>query len=402
MTGKAQRFDDSFVIHMIRDFFLALLAIIVLELGVRYALVINDFNTRFKVATQRTAERLANDVRSIMLNQGGPVAVRTVYPILRKNHEEIGFSIAVQPSPATVNSIQRLFDFTPEGIPALWPGGRFQEAQVAITAEEFCLQCHVETKPGDILGTVTVRGYLDTRLSAWWREAQLTTSLGTGKVLLHTIVLFLLLRVRMEPLFALQSVITLLAKAGTDLSHRASVRSRDEFGELARDLNLFLDRVSQITDDLGGVLASITHISERLVKVNDKMTAHYRSIDDRARELARAAYAESREELVLSTELNAAVERTLACVQEIQRTEAVKTEKRKEVDQLVAQLKQLAERARVVSDRRAAAAESLIGFSAKAHDFSHWLGEMKALEEKMCAVSEQGQTLLQRLTAQKE
>ncbi len=130
MTGKGHRFDDSFVIHMIRDFFLALLAIVALELGIRYTLVVYDFNTDFKASTQRAAERLANDVRAIMLNQGGPVAVRTVYPILRKNHEEIGFSIAIQPSPTTVNSIQSLFDFTPKGIPAIWPSGRFQEAQV--------------------------------------------------------------------------------------------------------------------------------------------------------------------------------------------------------------------------------------------------------------------------------
>lgn len=402
MTGKGQRFDDSFVIHMIRDFFLALLAIVALELGIRYTLVVYDFNTDFKASTQRAAERLANDVRAIMLNQGGPVAVRTVYPILRKNHEEIGFSIAIQPSPTTVNSIQSLFDFTPKGIPAIWPNGRFQEAQVAISAEIFCLQCHIESKPGDILGYVTVRGYLDTQLRSWWHEAQLTTSLGAGKILLHTIVLFLLLRVRMEPLFALQSVITLLAKAGTDLSHRASIKSRDEFGELARDLNLFLDRISQITDDLSGVLTSITHISERLVKVNDKMTAHYHGVDTRARELARAAYAVSREELILSTELTTAVERTLACLQEIRETRAVKAEKYKDVDQLVAQLERLAERTRLISDERAVTAESLIGFSAKAHDFSRWLGEMKALEERMCAVSDQGQTLLQRLVAQSD
>ena len=45
------------------------------------------------------------------------------------------------------------------------------------------------------------------------------------KILVHTILLFLLLRVRMEPLLALRSTVSGLAKGVMDLSPRASSTS---------------------------------------------------------------------------------------------------------------------------------------------------------------------------------
>ncbi|MCH8863701.1 MAG: HAMP domain-containing protein [Proteobacteria bacterium] len=43
------------------------------------------------------------------------------------------------------------------------------------------------------------------------------------------------------------------------MSFRAPVKSADEFGELASDLNRFLDRLNQILEDLGDVLARATN-----------------------------------------------------------------------------------------------------------------------------------------------
>ncbi len=71
---------------------------------------------------------------------------------------------------------------------------------------EFCLSCHIDANVGDVLGTVTVRNYFASHLLHWWEEVDLTATLGMGKVFLHTIVLFFLLKVRMEPLISLRSV----------------------------------------------------------------------------------------------------------------------------------------------------------------------------------------------------
>ncbi|MEE8250611.1 MAG: hypothetical protein V3R24_02630, partial [Gemmatimonadales bacterium] len=79
MTEAAGRFDQSFVIRMIRDFLIALTIIIVLELGGRLFLAMWSFQQRDREKTELAATRLASDVRQIMLNRGGPVAARTVY-----------------------------------------------------------------------------------------------------------------------------------------------------------------------------------------------------------------------------------------------------------------------------------------------------------------------------------
>ncbi len=396
----AQRFDDSFSIHMIRDFFLVLLGVILIELGIRFALVIYDFNTEQKIVTQRTAERLATDVQSIMLNRGGAVAARTVYPILHRNHDRLGFSVSIQPSAITIESIQSVFNFTPQGIPPKWPEGRYQEARVAIRAEQFCVQCHVTAKPGDVLGEVTVRGYLDRQLQDWWHEVKLTGTLGMAKILLHTIVLFLLLKIRMEPLVSLRAVIALLAKAGSDLSHRAPIRSHDEFGELARDLNLFLDRLCQIVEDLGGVITRVMDINGRLITVHDQMAGHYRDVDSKALEIVTQTHYGVRIDPVLSEEWLSSVDGLLASLQKIERTEGVTTEQSQAIRKLIAPLKRLATGAGEAFDQQTRIGLDLTGLSIKVRDFSRWLEEMAVLEEKMRTISEQGQTLLQRLTDQ--
>ena len=71
MAGKSEptptRFDDGFIIRMIRDFFIGLVLLFIIELGARYALVLWNFETVQRERTQAAAEKLAEDVRSICL-----------------------------------------------------------------------------------------------------------------------------------------------------------------------------------------------------------------------------------------------------------------------------------------------------------------------------------------------
>ena len=107
------RFEQSFMFHMIRDFFLLLIAVAGLELGIRYAVVVYDFKSNEPQRVERAVQQLAGDVKSIMLNSGGPTAAQTVYPILNRNYDSLGLSIAVVPSDITVQSIKQSFKLTP-------------------------------------------------------------------------------------------------------------------------------------------------------------------------------------------------------------------------------------------------------------------------------------------------
>ena len=261
------RFDQSFFVRMTGSFLVFLVAIAVLELGIRYGLLRWEFHTEGEENARVAAERLAADVTTIMLNSGGPVASRTVYPILARNFRTAGLRIAIEPSGLTTSSVQAAFGFTPRGVPQQWPEGTHHENSVVLRAEEFCLRCHGDAQVGEVLGTVTVRDYLDERVADWWTEVRLTATLNVLKIVVHTLGLFFLLRTLMEPLLRLRSAVSRLARGAAGVATRAEVRSTDEFGSLAHDLNSFLDRVDHILHDLRSTLEKMSGVSAGLATV---------------------------------------------------------------------------------------------------------------------------------------
>jgi hypothetical protein len=355
MTG---RFDRSFVIRMIRDFLLALTAIVILELGGRFALEWYHFRHQDQEATALAAERLAADVKNIMLNQGGPVAARTFYPILRRNHQNLGFEIAIEPSDSTVAAIERNFGYQPSGIPPEWSTGRHHEVTVAIPADEFCTTCHSNLRPGDVVGHVVVRRYQATRFDLWWQEVRVISVMGMANVILHSIVLFFLLRLRMEPLLRLRSMLSRMAKGTFDLSQRAEAKSDDEFGELATDLNHFLDRLCHVVEDLDSILGKVGAANQRLGQVSGTMTHH---IDD-VRSVARQAL----------RQLIAAQGETMKWARETS-----------DGDRVLQQLEELS--------------DLLNDLAGHLDDDTHYLSEIHVLEDHMKTVAESGQLVLDRL-----
>ncbi len=264
LIDRMGRFDHSFFVRMIVGFLLLTLVVAALEIGLRYTAVLWDFHRVEQDRPELAARDLAEDIRSIMLNEGGPVASRTVYPILERNFRRAGLRIAVEPSEDTRTAIERIYGFTPEGIPADWPEGTFNEGTLEVRAESACLRCHVDSEVGDPLGTVLVRDYLDHRLDDWWDELRLTATVNLAKAGAHTVILFLLLRVLMAPLLSLRSAVARLGKGTSGLRIRAEVASADEFGELAHDLNSFLDRITGLMDELRRTTGRTVSLNTRL------------------------------------------------------------------------------------------------------------------------------------------
>jgi methyl-accepting chemotaxis protein len=383
---------------MIRDFLIALTAIVVLELGGRAVLAWRDFQSQEREATNLVAERLASDVRDIMLNEGGPVAARTVYPILRRNHEELGYEIAIEPSEITIESIRRVFDSEARGIEGTWSEGAHHEASVDLTAEQFCRTCHVTAEVGDVLGRVTVRSYRSHRFAEFWREARLVSVVAMANVILHTIVLFLLLRIRMEPLLRLRATVARLAKGHLDLSQRVEARSDDEFGELALDLNHFLGRVNHLVEDLDGVLSKVVAVNDRLAQVSQRMGGQLEQLQGgTARALEQVV---TLHPLVAgpSAEALEAVELVLAALEAQNRGVAGST------GAVAGRLRQVLGRFRELAGRSEQAAAqiqvlqgTLSDLARHLRDDTHYQAEVMVLEERMRVVSETGSALLQRL-----
>ncbi len=279
-TQAVGSFEQSFMFHMIRDFFLLLLAVAAVEMTIRYAVLRYNFAQAEPARVARAAEQLANDVRSIMLNSGGPTAAQTVYPILNRNYDDLGLSIAVLPSAVTVESMRTTRNMEAQGLPARWVEGEHREASVQMKAEQFCLGCHVKAQVGEVLGTVAVRSYLQRKEALWWQEVRVTAGALSLKILVHTVLLFGLMKVRMAPLLTLRATVSSLARGVMDLSPRAAVNSGDEFGELARDLNHFLDRITQVVSDLDRILAEVLVVGERLGALNRHLERQLEGLRD--------------------------------------------------------------------------------------------------------------------------
>lgn len=400
--AKLGRFDQSFIVKMITDFFVLLLVVGLLELGLRFFLVLYDFYSIQTQTTQIAAERLAADVRDIMVNRGGPVAARTLYPILKANHDARGLKIAIEPSRQTLDSIKQVYDFTPRGIPPDWPPGRHHSVSIIVRAQQICLSCHTQAKVGDPLGTITVRSYLSESLKLWWTEVRLSGVLGLFKIVVDSILLFFLLRIRMEPLLTLRSVVSRLSRAGNDLSLRAPIKSSDEFGELASDLNLFLDRLNLILDDLGGVIEQVAALDKQLERVQRQSRDGFEEISKGLAEAARLISAAKHREPLLSAEWLATVKTARMAAREALGASAQNRKLLKPLDRIFDQLEDAGKAARRIQSGAERSGKSLSGLSDDVRAFSRVIGEMAVLEEKMKSISTAGRNLVERLVIRDE
>jgi methyl-accepting chemotaxis protein len=390
------RFDDSFLIYMVRDFALLLALVATLELGIRFATVLYHFRNDGQIETESIADALARDVRSIMMNSGGPVAAHTVYPILKKYNQDLGYAISVVPSAKTIESIESNFGFTPKGLPQEWPSGTHHSASVDLHAEEFCLQCHTASSIGDVLGAVTVRRYLSTDMSAWWHEVRLAGLMGLSKVFLHTILLYFLLRARMEPLLSLAQSVSRLARAGSDLSFRAPVKSADEFGALADNLNRFLDRVSGVIEDLRSVLVKLDDVNRTLQKNQAQIGRGAQAIAGEFDAMRDGFVRMRREKPKLGPEWIEALDVVFGALSAMEGA-AGDPELRTRCSRLKERMTVIAAHLENVDRAADAAEDRLAGLASGLADFRATVDEMAVLEERMHAIAEQGQTLVRRL-----
>lgn len=398
-ASNSSRFEQSFMFHMIRDFFLLLLVVAAVELAIRYAALRWDFSRQEPVRVDRAAQQLANDVKSIMLNSGGPNAAQTVYPILNRNYEDLGLSIAVLPSPVTVESMKATRNIDVQGLQPRWAIGEHREASVQLRAEQFCLGCHVKAQVGDVLGTVQVRSYLERKEAVWWQEVRLTAGALSLKILVHTVLLFLLLRVRMEPLLALRQTVSGLARGVMNLSPRAGVKSHDEFGELAEDLNHFLDRITQIVRDLDRILSEVVAVGARLGQLNKHLEGQLDGLRDTAVHALGAGMRQGLDTQRVAAREAGAFGALAQTLQALLAAGEVPTAVAPALRDCLQRMQASFEAVNGALDAAAPAVALPESQSAQYQAFAQALRDMALLEATMQQVAESGQAVLQRLSA---
>ena len=224
----------------------------------------------------------------------------------------------------------------------------------------------------------------------------MTGFIGLVKIVFHTIVLFLLLRIRMEPLLVLRDAVGQLAKAGSNLGVRALVKSHDEFGSLARDLNLFLDRMEDITQDLLGVLNRIHDLNQRLGETQEKLKHRTLEVEKQFDKILIVTAKGSNDSPVFSEEWVAALVASEAVLKQIGETGNKSDIKRvlKTLTRMTTGAKDYLE---AVKGNYAGFTKNIEGANDEIRILSRLISEMAVVEEKMQAIAETGKTLVARL-----
>jgi HAMP domain-containing protein len=244
---------------------------------------------------------------------------------------------------------------------------------------------------------VTVRNYQAARMADWWAEARVVSVVGMANVILHTIVLFLLLRLRMEPLLRLRSMVARLAKGRLDLSQRAEIKSDDEFGELALDFNHFLDRVCHLVEDLDVVLNRVVAVNERLAWVSEQMGTQIETVRNRTQAALKHAVEIRHGAPGPAPEAIESLDLVLAALQEFGGEGPLPPALHQRLQETLQRFRVSTGRANDSLNRMDDLSQLLGELARGIQDDSHYLGEILMLEERMRVVSETGQALLKRL-----
>jgi methyl-accepting chemotaxis protein len=282
------------------------------------------------------------------------------------------------------------------GLQPLWPAGDHQQASVSLLAEQYCLGCHVKAQVGEVLGTVSVRSYLERKEAVWWQEVRLTAGALSLKILIHTIVLFLLLKVRMAPLLALRGTVSSLAKGVMDLSPRASVNTADEFGELAQDLNHFLDRIVHVVQDLDKILGEVVAVGTRLGTLNRHLERQLDGLRDASLRAISDSAQRGLDTRLLAARESGAFQALLDTVDELA-SRATLADSAQPLRERLLRLRDSFDAVATALGTAAPPVAVADSQSAEYQAFAQSLREMAMLEARMQTVAESGQQLLHRL-----
>ena len=199
-------------------------------------------------------------------------------------------------------------------------------------------------------------------------------------------------------MLALRSTVAGLAKGVMDLSPRAGVKSDDEFGELAQDLNHFLDRITLIVQDLDRILSEVVSVGTRLGALNRHLERQLDGLRDASvRNIGLSAQRGLDTQLVAARESGAfgVLAQTLQALARSGQVDAAAS------DSLRAQVARLQSSFDTVSDALRDMAPPMAvaeAQSAEYQAFAQSLREMAVLEATMQKVAESGQQVLHRLS----
>lgn len=134
-----------------------------------------------------------------------------------------------------------------------------------LIAEEDCLACHATSQKGDVLGVMDmtfsfeeIDAYID---AVGWK----LISIFTLSLLIVTfLIMWILKSVVGNPLAILLERVKDLSSGNGDLTARVNIKSQDEMGEIAKYINIFIEKIQSIIVTSQGISQNVEQTGESL------------------------------------------------------------------------------------------------------------------------------------------
>ena len=201
---------------------------------------------------------------------------------------------------------------------------------------------------------------------------------------------------------SLRATTAALAKGVMDLSPRAKVNSADEFGELAADLNAFLDRVKLLVHDLDQILGEVMSVGDRLGTLTRGLEQQLEDMRETSSKADSEGFQRSVSNQLVAAREAGAFGVLINTLDEVIATKYANSEDAEQLRLKLLGLKNsfltVTDAVRVSATRTEAASSEVSQFLA----ISQSLREMSVLEGSMQKVAESGQRLIDRLQGTKD
>jgi len=134
-----------------------------------------------------------------------------------------------------------------------------------LVAEQDCLACHANSKKGDVLGVMDMTfsfADIDSYINqvSWKLLVIFIISLTITSIL----IMLVLKRVVGNPLGILLERIKNLSGGSGDLTARVKINSQDEMGEIAKYINIFIEKIQSIIISSQKISQNVEHTGETL------------------------------------------------------------------------------------------------------------------------------------------
>ncbi len=134
-----------------------------------------------------------------------------------------------------------------------------------LVAEQDCLACHATSQKGDVLGVMDMTFSFD-EIDAYIKDVswELISIFALSLLLTSVLIMWVLKRVVGDPLGILMERVHDLSSGNGDLTARVKISSQDEMGDIAKYINIFIEKIQSIILSSQKISQNVEHIGETL------------------------------------------------------------------------------------------------------------------------------------------